>query len=68
MPTSSTDEVPLFRAEALAAKSAQRFGNVLIHQSWGYGLAAILAGGLILLVVSFAFFGTTPVKPRSAVC
>lgn len=58
MPTSSTDEAPLFRAEALAAKSAQRFGNVLIHQPWGYGLAAILAGALILLVVAFAFFGT----------
>jgi membrane fusion protein len=58
MPTTSTDEVPLFRAEALATKSAQRFGNVLIHQPWGYGLAAILAGALILLVVAFAFFGT----------
>lgn len=58
MPVSSTDEVPLFRPEALAAKGAQRFGSVLIHQPWGYGLAALLAGGLIVLAVAFAFFGT----------
>ncbi|MCY1268885.1 Colicin V secretion protein CvaA [compost metagenome] len=57
MPT-SVDEVPLFRPEALAAKGAQRFGNVLIHQSWGYSLAASLAGVLILLVAAFAYYGT----------
>jgi len=58
MSLSSTDEAPLFRPEALAATGAQRFGNVLIHQPWGYSLAAILAGALILLISAFAYYGT----------
>lgn len=54
----STNETLLFRPEALDAKNAQRFGSVLIHQPWGYSLTAILASGLILLIVAFAFLGT----------
>jgi len=49
---------PLFRAEALAAAHEQRFGNVLIHQPWGYSLAALVAGVLVLLILAFAYFGT----------
>lgn len=52
------DENPLFRREALAARSSQRFGKVLIHQPWGYRFAAVLAGALILLVAAFAYYGT----------
>ncbi|WP_095078420.1 HlyD family secretion protein [Pseudomonas sp. Irchel s3h17] len=58
MPDSSKDEVSLFRSEVVCAKSEQRFGSVLIHQPWGYSIAAILAGILILLVVAYSYFGT----------
>ncbi len=54
----SRSKTALFRAEALATKGEQRFGSVLIHQPWGYRVAAILAGVLILLVGVFAYFGT----------
>lgn len=53
-----SDALALFRSEAVSAKNEQRFGNVLIHQPWGYGVAAILAGALILLVVAYSYFGT----------
>lgn len=59
LPFPSTDEeVTLFRPQVLAGRSAQRFGSVLIHQPWGYGVAALLAGSLILVITAFAFFGT----------
>jgi membrane fusion protein len=55
----SMDEaLPLFRQEAVAAANGQYFGKVLIHQSWGFYLAAFLAAGLILLISLFAYFGT----------
>ena len=49
---------PLFRSEALAASHEQRFGNVLISQPWGYSLAALVAGVLVLLILAFTYFGT----------
>lgn len=49
---------PLFRSEALAAAHEQRFGNVLISQPWGYSLAALVAGVLVLLILAFTYFGT----------
>lgn len=54
----SRTEAALFRAEVLASPGEQRFGGVLIHQPWGYRVAAILAGVLILLVGAFAYFGS----------
>jgi membrane fusion protein len=48
----------LFRSEVTNAKNENRFGSVLIHQPWGYGVAAILASILILLLMSYAYFGT----------
>lgn len=58
MPDTSKDEVSLFRPEVVCAKTEQRFGSVLIHQPWGYKVAAILAGALILLIAAYAYFGT----------
>lgn len=59
MPDSSTDEeLPLFRREAVAAKGHQRLGSVLIHQPWGHSVAALLAALMILLVVAFGYWGT----------
>lgn len=49
---------PLFREEALATAHEQRFGTVLIHQPWGYSMAALVAGALVLLILAFAYFGT----------
>ena len=53
-----SDALALFRSEAISAKNEQRFGSVLIHQPWGYGVAAILAGALILVVLIYSYFGT----------
>lgn len=52
------DAPSLFRSEVLAATSTRRFGNVLIHQPWGYRLAALLAAALTLLILAFAWWGT----------
>ncbi|MFA5630677.1 MAG: HlyD family efflux transporter periplasmic adaptor subunit [Porticoccaceae bacterium] len=48
----------LFRAEALSSQNSAHLGRVLIHQPWGYTVAATVSGILILLVISFAWFGT----------
>ncbi|TBN47178.1 HlyD family secretion protein [Pseudomonas sp. BGI-2] len=53
-----SDALALFRSEVVSAKTKQRFGSVLIHQPWGYGVATILAGTLILVVVIYSYFGT----------
>lgn len=53
-----SETLTLFRPEVSNAKNEQRFGRVLIHQPWGYGVAAILASMLILLLMSYAYFGT----------
>lgn len=58
MPAPSAAATPLFRPEAIAAVQEQRFGNVLIHQPWGYRVAALVAGLLIVLIAAFAYFGT----------
>lgn len=52
------DEAPLFRPEVAAAHSARQFGNVMIHQPWGYYATTLCAAGLIALVMAFAYFGT----------
>lgn len=49
------EEQPLFRHEAVTAKGHQRLGAVLIHQPWGYGVAALLAALMILSVVAFGY-------------
>jgi len=49
---------PLFRAEALSSQYSAHLGRVLLHQPWGYTVAAAVSGLLILLVISFAWFGT----------
>lgn len=53
-----SENLNLFRSEVTEARNEQRFGRVLIHQPWGYSLAAILAGTLILLLMTYAYFGT----------
>ncbi|KOX98593.1 HlyD family secretion protein [Pseudomonas nunensis] len=53
-----SETLTLFRSEVANAKNEQRFGRVLIHQPWGYGVAAILASMLILLLMTYAYFGT----------
>lgn len=58
MPASTTKKPSLFRPEALAANSTRRFGNVLIHQRWGYSAAAALASAMIILVLAFSYYGT----------
>lgn len=52
------NENTLFRMEALSAARENQLGSVLIHQPWGYALAAVIAGACILLLLSFAYFGT----------
>ncbi|WP_438300407.1 HlyD family secretion protein [Pseudomonas sp. NMS19W] len=58
MPNSSPDSPSLFRSEALAAIHQNRFGNTLIHQPWGFSLVAGVVGILIILIISYAYFGT----------
>ncbi|WP_223456114.1 MULTISPECIES: HlyD family secretion protein [unclassified Pseudomonas] len=53
-----SENLTLFRTEVVTAKNEQRFGSVLIHQPWGYCVAAILASTLILLLMAYAYFGT----------
>lgn len=54
----SGSEESLFRAEVISVSNTQSFGNVLVHQPWGYRVAAILAALLIFLAIAFAYFGT----------
>lgn len=53
----SGDQV-LFRKDALDATRDHQLGRVLVHQPWGYSLAALLTSFFILVVCLFAFFGT----------
>lgn len=64
MNDSSRNEDSLFRKDAISQQRFQPFGSVLVHQSWGYSVAALLAVLLIILVVSFAYFGTYTLKAR----
>lgn len=53
-----SDALALFRPEVANANNEQSFGKVLIHQPLGYGVAAILAGTLIVMVAAYSYFGT----------
>src|SRR5690606_31197174 len=58
MPENSKSATALFRAEVSTGGGTRRFGSVFVHQPWGYRIAAALACVFIILVVSFAYFGT----------
>lgn len=57
-PEAARNENTLFRMEALSAARDNQLGSVLIHQPWGYALAAVIAAACIFLLLSFAYFGT----------
>ncbi|MNF65618.1 Colicin V secretion protein CvaA [compost metagenome] len=54
----TSESTSLYRSEVTSTSRQQGMGRVLIHQPWGYRLAAALAGSLILLILAFGYFGT----------
>ncbi|EKP0299051.1 HlyD family efflux transporter periplasmic adaptor subunit [Aeromonas veronii] len=50
-------ESHLFRSEAISAIRETKFGTVLLHQPWGYIVASGVSVLIVLLIVSFSYFG-----------
>lgn len=53
-----------FRKDAVFQQRLQPFGSVLVHQPWGYSIAALLTIMLMLVAVTFAYYGTYTLKAR----
>lgn len=58
MPSPPLPSRPLFRPEAIHATRQQHLGHVLVDQPLSYRLLALLAGLLVILIITFGYFAS----------